>query len=88
MLLKKLVSHPNLKNWNGLGLALQAYQKRAFYVIDWINQLAEINDIIISVRLVKGAYWDSEIKLAQELGVKNYPVFTRKSLTDLSWMAC
>ena len=88
MLLEKLVSHPNLKDWNGLGLALQAYQKRAFYVIDWINQLAEINDRIISVRLVKGAYWDSEIKLAQELGIKNYPVFTRKSLTDLSWMAC
>ena len=84
MLLEKLASHPNLKDWNGLGLALQAYQKRAFYVIDWINQLAEINDKIISVRLVKGAYWDSEIKLAQELGVKNYPVFTRKSLTDLS----
>ena len=78
MLLEKLVSHQSLKDWNGLGLALQAYQKRSFYVIDWINQLAEKNDKIISVRLVKGAYWDSEIKLAQELGIKNYPVFTRK----------
>ena len=87
-LLEKLSSHKNLKDWNGLGLAVQAYQKRAFYVIDWINELAKRDDRIISVRLVKGAYWDSEIKLGQELGIKNYPVFTRKSLTDLSWMAC
>ena len=88
MLLEKLVSHPNLKDWNGLGLALQAYQKRAFYVIDWLDKLAKRDNRVINVRLVKGAYWDSEIKLAQELGVPNYPVFTRKSLTDLSWMAC
>ena len=88
MLIEKLSSHPELTNWNGLGLAVQAYQKRAFYVIDWLNQLAQKDNRIINVRLVKGAYWDSEIKLAQELGVPNYPVFTRKSLTDLSWMAC
>ena len=87
-LLEKLSLQKNLKEWNGLGLALQAYQKRAFYVIDWLDKLAKRDDRVINVRLVKGAYWDSEIKLAQELGVPNYPVFTRKSLTDLSWMAC
>ena len=88
ILLEKLSSHPSLIGWNGLGLAVQAYQKRAFYVIDWLNELAKKDNRVINVRLVKGAYWDSEIKLAQELGVPNYPVFTRKSLTDLSWMAC
>ena len=68
-------------------MAVQAYQTRAFYVIDWLDKLAKRDNRVINVRLVKGAYWDSEIKLAQELGVPNYPVFTRKSLTDLSWMA-
>ena len=87
-LLEKLSSQESLKGWNGLGLAVQAYQKRAFYVIDWINELAQRDDRVITIRLVKGAYWDSEIKLAQELGLENYPVFTRKSITDLSWMAC
>ena len=87
-LLEKLSSDKKLKDWNGLGLAVQAYQKRAFYVIDWLKELAKRDGRIITVRLVKGAYWDSEIKLGQELGVENYPVFTRKSLTDLSWMAC
>ena len=84
----KLSSNNNLLGWNGLGLAVQAYQKRAFYVIDWLEKIAKRDNRIINVRLVKGAYWDSEIKLTQELGVPNYPVFTRKSLTDLSWMAC
>ncbi len=88
ILFEKLSSHNNLKGWNGLGLAVQAYQKRAFYVIDWLEKLALRDKRIINVRLVKGAYWDTEIKLAQEQGIKNYPVFTRKSLTDLSWMAC
>ena len=87
-ILDKLSSNQNLSGWNGLGLAVQAYQKRAFYVIDWLDKLAKRDNRVINVRLVKGAYWDSEIKLAQELGVPNYPVFTRKSLTDLSWMAC
>ncbi len=85
---KKLIEAKELSNWNGLGLALQAYQKRAFYTIDWINSLASNNNKIIPVRLVKGAYWDSEIKVAQELGLEKYPVFTRKPITDLSWMAC
>ena len=87
-ILDKLSSNRNLLGWNGLGLAVQAYQKRSFYVIDWLDKLAKRDNRVINVRLVKGAYWDSEIKLAQELGVPNYPVFTRKSLTDLSWMAC
>ena len=88
ILLDILISEPSLKDWNGLGLALQAYQKRSFDVIDWIDKLAKNNKKKINVRLVKGAYWDSEIKLAQELGVPNYPVYTRKSSTDISWMAC
>ena len=87
-LLEILCYEPLLKDWNGLGLAVQAYQKRAFNVIDWINELSIQTNKRINIRLVKGAYWDTEIKLAQELGVKNYPVFTRKSSTDLSWMAC
>ena len=85
---KKLIETKELSNWNGLGLALQAYQKRAFYTIDWINNIAIKNNKVIPVRLVKGAYWDSEIKAAQELGLEKYPVFTRKAVTDLSWMAC
>ena len=67
---------------NVMGLALQA---NLFRTVDDLKVLKSEN---ISIRLVKGAYWDSEIKLAQELGIKNYPVFTRKSLTDLSWMVC
>ncbi|MCZ6564526.1 MAG: bifunctional proline dehydrogenase/L-glutamate gamma-semialdehyde dehydrogenase PutA [Gammaproteobacteria bacterium] len=77
-----------LQEWNGLGLAIQAYQKRAFYVIDWLSTLAKITDRRIMVRLVKGAYWDSEIKRAQLLGLENYPVFTRKESTDISYLAC
>ncbi len=88
ILLDILISEPSLRGWNGLGLALQAYQKRSFDVIDWLDNLARENQKKINVRLVKGAYWDSEIKLAQELGVPNYPVYTRKSSTDISWMAC
>ena len=72
--------------WSWIGYS--SLSKRSFYVIDWINQLAQRDQRVVSVRLVKGAYWDSEIKLAQELGLENYPVFTRKSITDLSWMAC
>ena len=88
MLLDKLSSNSQLKGWNGLGLAIQAYQKRAFYVIDWIDHIAQRDNRVMNVRLAKGAYWDNEIKIAQELGIDHYPVFTRKSLTDISWMAC
>lgn len=75
-----------LKGWNGLGLAVQAYQKRATAVIDWAIELAEQK--MLHVRLVKGAYWDTEIKRAQERGLNNYPVFTRKPYTDLSYIVC
>src|SRR5690606_17033056 len=72
----------------GLGLAVQAYQKRAIAVIDWLAALAESGARCIPVRLVKGAYWDTEIKRAQERGLAGYPVFTRKAATDVSWLAC
>lgn len=79
---------PALKNWHGLGLAVQAYQKRALPVIQWLAALAETQQRIIPLRLVKGAYWDSEIKRAQENGWDDYPVFTRKAATDISYLAC
>jgi len=77
-----------LRGWNGLGLAVQAYQKRAPAVIDWLAEEAERNATRIPVRLVKGAYWDTEIKRAQTLGLDNYPVYTRKVHTDVSYLAC
>lgn len=80
--------NPKLKGWNGFGLAVQAYQKRAWKVVDWLAELARTSGHSIMVRLVKGAYWDTEIKYAQERGLKDYPVFTRKSSTDVSYLAC
>jgi RHH-type proline utilization regulon transcriptional repressor/proline dehydrogenase/delta 1-pyrroline-5-carboxylate dehydrogenase len=77
-----------LREWDGLGIAVQAYQKRALPVIGWLGQLAKTQRRVIPVRLVKGAYWDSEIKRAQELGLSDYPVFTRKVGTDTSYLAC
>lgn len=77
-----------LDGWHGFGLAVQAYQKRAIHVIDWLAQLARAYKRQIPVRLVKGAYWDTEIKLAQERGLDDYPVFTRKAATDVSYLAC
>lgn len=79
---------PALAGWDGFGLAVQAYQKRAGDVIDWVSDLAAAGNRCISVRLVKGAYWDTEIKRAQERGLADYPVFTRKPATDLSYTAC
>jgi RHH-type proline utilization regulon transcriptional repressor/proline dehydrogenase/delta 1-pyrroline-5-carboxylate dehydrogenase len=79
---------PSLTGWDGFGLAIQAYQKRAGSVIDYINQLARSLNRRLMVRLVKGAYWDSEIKRAQERGLDGYPVFTRKAMTDLNYVAC
>lgn len=78
----------SLGDWQGLGLAVQAYQKRALPVIKWLADLAKNKKRRIMLRLVKGAYWDSEIKYAQEQGLDGYPVFTRKVLTDLSYLAC
>ncbi|HWU26831.1 MAG TPA: bifunctional proline dehydrogenase/L-glutamate gamma-semialdehyde dehydrogenase PutA, partial [Rhizomicrobium sp.] len=77
-----------LWQWEGLGLAVQAYSKRALPVIDWLATLARRQQRRIPVRLVKGAYWDSEIKRAQEDGLADYPVFTRKVATDTSYLAC
>lgn len=77
-----------LARWDGLGLAVQAYQKRALPVIAWVSDLAKRQRRRIPLRLVKGAYWDTEIKRAQELGLADYPVFTRKAATDTSYLAC
>ena len=87
-LFEGLYSDPDLGDWDGLGLALQAYQKRAVYLIDWLTELGNRVGRRIPVRLVKGAYWDTEIKRAQERGLSDYPVFTRKASTDLSYLAC
>lgn len=77
-----------LAGYEGFGLAVQAYQKRAPAVISWLQELAERGKRRVAVRLVKGAYWDSEIKRAQEFGLSGYPVFTRKCTTDVSYLAC
>jgi len=79
---------PSLAGWDGLGMAIQAYQRRAPAVIAWADALAGETGRRLMVRLVKGAYWDTEIKRAQERGLADYPVFTRKSHTDVSYMAC
>ena len=79
---------PTLAGWEGFGLAVQAYQKRAIKVIDWLIALAKDGKRRMPVRLVKGAYWDSEVKRAQERGLEGYPVFTRKANTDVSYLAC
>ncbi len=78
----------SLAGWDGFGLAVQAYQKRAPLVIDWLAELARANRRRLPIRLVKGAYWDSEIKSSQEQGLPSYPVYTRKSSTDLAYIAC
>ena len=78
----------SLQGWDGFGLAVQAYQKRAAAVIDHVDELARGLNRRLMVRLVKGAYWDTEIKRAQERGLDDYPVFTRKAMTDLNYIAC
>ena len=87
-LFQALAQASSLQGWNGLGFVLQAYQKRALAVCHWLAALAKESDRVIPVRLVKGAYWDREIKHAQELGLQDYPVFTRKCHTDLSYQVC
>jgi len=84
----ELAADPALAEWDGLGYVLQAYQKRAPTVAQWLNTLAEHTNRRIMVRLVKGAYWDGEIKHAQEQGLDDYPVFTRKTNTDLCYLNC
>lgn len=87
-IIEKVFLSDALKDYEGFGLAVQAYQKRTPYVIDFLADLARRGGKKIMVRLVKGAYWDYEIKLAQMMGYENYPVFTRKNNTDVSYLAC
>ncbi|HZC55002.1 MAG TPA: bifunctional proline dehydrogenase/L-glutamate gamma-semialdehyde dehydrogenase PutA [Xanthobacteraceae bacterium] len=82
------IADASLAGWEGFGLAVQAYQKRAMAVIGWVEDLAAAISRRLTVRLVKGAYWDTEIKRGQERGLADYPVFTRKAMTDLCYMAC
>ncbi|KAB2969650.1 bifunctional proline dehydrogenase/L-glutamate gamma-semialdehyde dehydrogenase PutA [Zoogloea sp.] len=86
--LEALVRDPMLAGWDGLGFVVQAYQKRAPAVIDWMLALARQHRRRLMVRLVKGAYWDSEIKRAQQEGLSDYPVYTRKQHTDVAYLAC
>jgi RHH-type proline utilization regulon transcriptional repressor/proline dehydrogenase/delta 1-pyrroline-5-carboxylate dehydrogenase len=85
---ERLLSAPELRGWNGLGLAVQAYQRRAIAVIDHLHALARRHGTRINVRLVKGAYWDTEIKRAQQLGLLDYPIFVHKCDSDVSYLAC
>ncbi|WP_439833342.1 trifunctional transcriptional regulator/proline dehydrogenase/L-glutamate gamma-semialdehyde dehydrogenase [Aeromonas caviae] len=87
-LLEKLCFDPSLADWNGIGFVIQAYQKRCPYVIDYVIDLAKRSRHRLMIRLVKGAYWDSEIKRAQQEGLEGYPVYTRKPYTDVSYLAC
>lgn len=87
-LLERLCFEPQLTGWNGIGFVIQAYQKRCPQVIDYLSELAQRSRRRLMVRLVKGAYWDSEIKRAQVEGLEDYPVYTRKVYTDVSYLAC
>ncbi|CAM5223320.1 bifunctional protein PutA [Alishewanella longhuensis] len=81
-------SDPDLNGWEGFGLAVQAYQKRGIHVIEWLRELTVKVGRKMMVRLVKGAYWDTEIKLSQVEGLEDFPVFSRKPATDVSYQAC
>ncbi|GIK85467.1 MAG: bifunctional protein PutA [Betaproteobacteria bacterium] len=87
-LVERLARDPSLDGWDGLGIVVQAYQKRAPAVVDWIVALARDTGRRMTVRLVKGAYWDAEIKRAQVDGHDDYPVYTRKAHTDVAYLAC
>jgi RHH-type transcriptional regulator, proline utilization regulon repressor / proline dehydrogenase / delta 1-pyrroline-5-carboxylate dehydrogenase len=87
-LFEAVAAVPRLAGWDGLGLAVQAYQKRAPAVLGWLADLAARTKRRLMVRLVKGAYWDTEVKRAQERGLATYPVYTRKIATDVSYLAC
>ena len=86
--IEAVLRDPDLASWDGFGVVVQAYGRRAVPVIEHLGGLAKALDRRIMVRLVKGAYWDTEIKLSQELGVPDFPVFTRKANTDVSYLAC
>jgi RHH-type proline utilization regulon transcriptional repressor/proline dehydrogenase/delta 1-pyrroline-5-carboxylate dehydrogenase len=87
-LIEAVSGDPDLVGWGGFGLAIQGYQKRCTHLIDWLAGMARRHKRRLMVRLVKGAYWDSEIKWSQERGLPGYPVFTRKLSTDVSYLAC
>jgi RHH-type proline utilization regulon transcriptional repressor/proline dehydrogenase/delta 1-pyrroline-5-carboxylate dehydrogenase len=87
-LLERLCFEPELEGWNGIGFVVQAYQKRAVFTIEWLIDLGRRSHRRLMVRLVKGAYWDGEIKRAQLDGLVDYPVFTRRIHTDVSYLAC
>lgn len=87
-LMDMLCHEPALAGWNGIGMVVQAYQKRARFVIDFLIGLARESGHRLMIRLCKGAYWDSEIKRAQQEGLEDFPVYTRKVYTDVSYIAC
>ncbi len=87
-LIQTIMEGDILRDWGGFGLAVQAYQKRAPFALDWLIHLAKKNQRRLMVRLVKGAYWDTEIKLSQVQGLEGYPVFTRKVSTDVNYLVC
>ena len=87
-LLERLCFEPELAGWNGIGFVVQGYQKRCPFVIDYLIDLARRSRHRLMIRLVKGAYWDSEIKRGQVDGLEGYPVYTRKVYTDVSYVAC
>ena len=87
-LMEALVSDPDLAGYKGIGFVVQAYQKRCPFVIDYLIDLARRNNQKLMIRLVKGAYWDSEVKWAQVDGMEGYPTYTRKVHTDISYLAC
>jgi len=87
-IIERIGGLPSLKGWDGLGMAVQAYGKRCRPTLAWADELGRRTGRRISVRLVKGAYWDSEIKHTQEQGLSDYPLFTRKAATDVSYLAC
>ncbi len=86
--IEAVLADASLAGWGGFGIVVQAYGKRAFPLIEWLFRLARRLDRRVMVRLVKGAYWDGEVKRAQELGLAAFPVFTRKAHTDASYLAC
>ena len=86
--IEAVFTDPALGNWTGFGVAVQSYLKRAPYVIDWLYDLAQNANRKMMLRLVKGAYWDSEIKHSQKMGLEGYPIFTRKPSTDVCYLAC
>jgi RHH-type proline utilization regulon transcriptional repressor/proline dehydrogenase/delta 1-pyrroline-5-carboxylate dehydrogenase len=87
-IIERVFSDPDLSDWHGFGIAVQSYQKRAIFVIEWLREITTRMNKKMMVRLVKGAYWDTEIKHTQQGGYEDFPVFTRKASTDVSYHAC